>query len=438
MIPYYKQLEHPNDCKIILGDTKTPRINSVKVLDYLPVSYFKEHEYLFRRLNLIDSIISCVTVFPTITYEEVESKFELLNPETGYPNEDGEDKFYLTTNSYEVDKYLSSYYLKIHNLIKLYPNKEKELGKIRTEIEKARSNINKVCNIKIAISEESKYRDYYFPNSWYITPSNYLYNDLGVYGHKEGNLVYPIWEIIEHFQNDTEFEEHDNTAKIKQIIHDRCVPYYLFHNYTNVYDRFINIHTPQSEVEDLKRISLKKDVEELEATTGRKIKWEEYTTLCKKYDFKDPMFNSLSYQLKTCELVIGFLKARDDLYNSMLVFNESKRKDYILKRIGELFIKDSVFTLNDTPDRSDFLVRLCGFSKVSSILPKTIVTSRIAIYDDFIEYLNRGWKIQLIPPITYNKKEDDLTVINTDYGIVGNYLEENEIKYPQFKKQIIR
>lgn len=51
----------------------------------------------------------------------------------------------------------------------------------------------------------------------------------------------------------------------------------------------------------------------------------------------------------------------------------------------------------------DFLVRCCGFHKISSVLDKTITTSCINYEEEFKEYIEKGWHIDFIKPIVFNE-----------------------------------
>ncbi len=48
------------------------------------------------------------------------------------------------------------------------------------------------------IITELKYK---IPNAWYLTKEGFLYNTMGVNGHKESSLVYPFEEIQCNLKN---------------------------------------------------------------------------------------------------------------------------------------------------------------------------------------------------------------------------------------------
>jgi len=60
------------------------------------------------------------------------------------------------------------------------------------------------------------------------------------------------------------------------------------------------------------------------------------------------------------------------------------------------------------------LVRCCGFHKVTSLPDKIITTSLINYEDEFREYIEKGWKIDFLPPI----------IINESKGTIEEYPEE--------------
>ena len=71
-------------------------------------------------------------------------------------------------------------------------------------------------------------------------------------------------------------------------------------------------------------------------------------------------------------------------------------------------------------DFPDFLVRCCGFHKVESQVNKTITTSLVNYEDAFSEYINRGWKVDFIPPIVLNNGV--LEEYNNDFLVVRKAL----------------
>ena len=65
-------------------------------------------------------------------------------------------------------------------------------------------------------------------------------------------------------------------------------------------------------------------------------------------------------------------------------------------------------------DFNDMLVKCCGFHKVTSLPDKIITTSLINYEEEFREYIEKGWKIDFLPPI----------IINEEKGILEDYPEE--------------
>ena len=81
-------------------------------------------------------------------------------------------------------------------------------------------------------------------------------------------------------------------------------------------------------------------------------------------------------------------------------------------------------------------MRFCGFNKVSSIAKRTITTSSLDIIDKFPLYLEKGWTIDLVPPIIYDQYLDCISTISLDSYFVDKYISK-EIDNYQGSGQIL-
>ena len=70
----------------------------------------------------------------------------------------------------------------------------------------------------------------------------------------------------------------------------------------------------------------------------------------------------------------------------------------------------------------DFLVRCVGFHKIESQVEKTITTSKINWEEEFSEYIKHGWKIEFIPP--YVLEDCSLVEYNKDFIKIRNILKK--------------
>ena len=112
--------------------------------------------------------------------------------------------------------------------------------------------------------------------------------------------------------------------------------------------------------------------------------------------------------------------AKRDYYASLLKVPDCNRK-----RVFE-----EILTLVDY-DIKEFLISYCGFSMVDICTPKTIITSRIRVYEDFYHYLINGWKINIIPPIVYDSSNDKILVRDKS---IYHYLDKGNS--PDFEKKV--
>ncbi len=234
--------------------------------------------------------------------------------------------------------------------------------------------------IKRAIQEIEKYKfkipfkshspvNLKLPDCWYITPYKHLYNAMGTDGHKEANLIYPFYEIVEGniFPNSKPY-----LSSIQKIKDCGYITNDLYENYLNLIYDFPCIYPDY--YYELDRIS--------------KIM---YSSSAKR-----------SYNPKLVNLIIGIESAHAGLFNFF----------YQLRQYSCNYERD--INIINKMDLNDILVRCCGFHKISSIFEKLITTSCINYEDEFREYIEKGWEIDFIPPI----------IINQNFGIIEEYPED--------------
>ena len=198
----------------------------------------------------------------------------------------------------------------------------------------------------------------YMPNSWYITPNNHLYNTMGPNGHKEANLIYPLYYDI--LGDDRIEDPYVFLKQVKKIFNQGFIDKSTFDNYTNLIYDFISIYP------------------------------EYYYTLSDYEKVRYRMFDKKTYNPKVIKLIAGIISAQAGLYS---FFN-------YLKLNSSNYYEDLAYIKQFRID--DILVRCCGFHKISSVMDKTITTSCINYEEEFREYIKRGWKIDFVKPIILN------------------------------------
>ncbi len=206
----------------------------------------------------------------------------------------------------------------------------------------------------------------HLPNSWYITPYNHLYNTMGKDGHKQANLIYPLYYSI--IRNDNI----SNPVKIYEYLKETLERGWInksdFDKYTNsIYD-FMAIYPDYY-------------------YTLNSFDEHQYRTISKR-----------TYNPKIVGLITGIESAQAGLY-SFFNYLKNNSSDYYndLEYLKSLYL-------------DDILIRCCGFHKISSICDKTITTSCINYEEQLAEYINKGWRIDFVKPIVldnYTKRIEE-------------------------------
>ena len=420
MIPYYREVENLDNFSLYLKNIHSKNKKRVRDVQ-LPLSFYEKYQNLFKEGRVLDEMLKTVTfdLIPNYTYEE----WQIIGSLSDTEYRDNLD--YLNNGNFDIYNLIKDYRNVADSLQVIFPPYKEKLKYIKQQANEAMKDIIKYTEI---VLEDNQYVEYNWPNAWYITPSNYLYNSGGEYGHKEGNFKYPFYELID-LANKKEkiiFPKTNRFSKqANNILNKGYVSESDFLNYSNLKYKFINIETRETEFDKLRFEALYDNLKKYEEKNGS-------LSFQKFIEFEDKYFNGnlpepiRSYQKNIITLTVGYLKAKNDYYDSLIKLNNSKRKD-VLKELMDLVYNNI----------TDFLVRYCGFSKVETTLEKTITTTRLNVYDDFYEYLKRGWNIHLISPIIYDKEKDKIEEINLHSPIINNYLESQEEKNKDLKGKVL-
>lgn len=218
-------------------------------------------------------------------------------------------------------------------------------------------------------------RELEIPNTYYINTNGLLYNCFGYNGHKEANLIYTYILIKDAFYG------------IKHISLDS--------------DSYISL-------QDLlkKELNVYKKIISSKSLT-RELVYNYIHINC--YDLNDPLL---------FKLILGIVSSKIILLEKFIELEkESINKVSNIEKI----IKQS----ND--DINDILVRYCGFHKIESKVNKTITTSSLN-FENFSEYLDRDFVINVVPKILLDKEDDELY----DSLLVERFLDKN----PQYNDKI--
>lgn len=313
------------------------------------------------------------------------------------------EKINLTFN--ELKFILENLYYIINYLVIFYPNYKDFLLKTQQEIK----TLSDEMEIKTVIKLPSKNEDVIvtWPNAWYITPSGYLYNS--GFGHKRGNLNYSYYDICDSLKHNKNIPSINYYQHINDILKRGYITYDEFQTYSNLMYKLPTVFTPEVEQELMRY----KNILEMDK--------EEYKKMA-TFEFER------SYQKNLITLIIGHLAAETSLFSSFIKINESLHKNEIITQLNHL-------TMNDL---RDVLVRFSGFHKIESSIDNTITTSSLNGITEFSEYLKRGWNLQIIPRIIYDKNEDKLFEMDFNSSFVSKYLDDELSKYKGKGKILIK
>lgn len=224
---------------------------------------------------------------------------------------------------------------------------------------------------------------FYLPNLWYITPYNHLYNTMGPDGHKEANLIYPLYYSIIRDDDVVNFIYYLKEAK--RMLEEGFVNKFEFDSNTNLIYDFISIYP------------------EYYYQMNHLDQWR-YRLLKKK-----------TYNPRIVKLIAGIRSAHAGLF-SFFYYLKNNSCDYY----GDLdFIKSL--------ELDEILVRCCGFHKISSICDKTITTSCINYEEEFEEYIKRGWQIDFVKPIILNSYTKRLEEYPDEFLLIRSLLRNKRV-----------
>lgn len=416
MVPYYKELETLDNYPIYLKkrfpETKVDVLNA-----FIPESFYDKYKDLFKQAKVLEQLSKTVlfefkNIFTHADWKNMGETIAFIKEIEDIL----EEEINGNNRNYNITLYnlLKSYIISARALTDIFPNYKKELEYIEAKAKQAITDLSKYTEIKI---EKNPYVRLNWPNDWYITPSNYLYNDGKDLGRK--SILSEKFKKLEFIPLENEYSQstkYNYNDIANEILKKEYVSEDEFRGYSFLIYNFINIKTPEVEL-DIARLEKFRDyITEYKKTND--ITMEKQVELEEEYfknNYPEPV---RSYQKNIITLTVGFYKALNDFDNSLYVLNNSKRSN-IVKELLEMCDND----------KNAFLVRFCGFSKIETTESKTITTSRLTVFDDFKEYLEKGWNINLISPIIYDKYKDNVEELPLDSYIISRYLDKQENIY---------
>jgi len=404
MYTYFKELEHPNDYSFYLQNTFLSYMYDKRVEPYIGDEFFNKYKSLFKELKFADTIISSFNT-NFIDMNKVDD-YNLYGDLIDY----NEDILYHQERIYDDIRNLFGFYrFHLRCVISFYPKYKDRIENIINLLETAIEEINTKSIIEVS---RDKYITYTMPNAFYITPSNFLYNSNGMKGHKGGNLLNDYYAIKSDLLENKRIMSGHNKM-IDNVETRQFVTSGQFKGYLNLIYKIISIETPKTQAAE----KLRKEIFDKE--DNHSIDFGYYYELFNKYNGKEGKLESeRTYQRKIVKLYLGFLHAQEDFINYLSILNLSNRRSELFKKIIDL----------TNEDISDILVRFCNFNKIETSLDKNITTSNLNI-NDFKEYLDKGWIIQIVPKIYYDRYLDDIKVQDLNSYFIDRYLDNIDKKY---------
>ncbi|MBR1377146.1 MAG: hypothetical protein IJ565_04990 [Bacilli bacterium] len=449
MYKYYEELEKPNSYAVWLKRILSSDKDRDFDINYIPLTFLNDIGDIFERIKFIDILIDGlkyneelgVSNYPSFSsYDEWnelgdfystlkenvygleedppldeeyilshdDSNIEILKKQLEMYHNDI-DEYYMERHynmcirSYTLKHLLSSYSYYASVLATLIPDYKDYLLETSMELKKVKKRLDDT--IRIEVSPEKDGLEYIFPNAWYITPDGYLYNTGS--GHKMGNFVDQFYcEIKPLLENGKKISHINNYEVISDIYKREYITSSEFRTYANLKYEIPTIETPEIELAKIQRKKF------MEKNRGKELDFDDLKNL-------NLLDDKRTYQSRIINLVVGWKNAEQGLVNSFEVFNDvsAERKKELIKQLSKM-----VSCL------SDMFVRFCGFNKVESTIDKTITTSSLNI-DKFKEYLSKGWTLQIIPGIIYDKKEDILTTMDFNSYFIEKYIDKKMEEY---------
>ena len=376
MIKYFEELEKRNEYYLPL----TSIVDNGKFIiseRNLSLSFIEKHNQIFSLMNeyiekfkkfSLDSWSKKQIYLINEDYEKLEyvtCEYESIKEDLDYVLEEYSK---INITSYELSQYLDISKSICSLFYSMYNNEEDLL--MMNNIDSA---ILDLKNYTLLLYNENTIDNVYQPDYWYITPNNYLYN-VGLYKNTNG-------ELIGH-------KSRDISRAYKRMCYQISKDNKLFDNFELSNKYFLESN----------------EIEKREYITSDQFRYYlNYISKPKYMSFQDG--EPITYEKKTINIILGIINA----YGSFYRFYEELFMS--VNNINDEIEKINNWTRNDI---KDILVRCCGFHKIESIVDKTITTSIVNYEDEFYEYLQKGWKINFVPPI----------IINKEKGYVEEYPEE--------------
>ena len=425
MIPYYKILDNPEEHSFFLKDLSPQEYHYVSGVT-LPDSFYLKTAELFKKSKLI-LLLAVQTTFENFPDVEGE-KWYNLGLLTSYIDNhlhyflDGLGSIVLSTQ--KEDSFWDTCCILARDLQEFFPKYKEELQDIYDSSKEIMRDVNRYTRIKL---EPKRFIDINSRNAWFITPSNYLYNSGGENGHKGGNLTHDWWalcktaerKIVPNIPIFNYFNE-----KADKILEQGYVSEPEVLAYGNYWGRLLSIDTRETDFERFREEEFRKAMKKNEAEHGGVFDFEEYIDFRNNYFHGDEPTPVRSYQRSLITIITGYYITKHDWFDALSKINGSKNDEILNELIKRTHTS-----------KTDFLIRFCGFSKVESTVPKTITTSRLNVYHDFYEYLDRGWNIRLLPPLIYDTENDCIVELDLHSPMIEHFLASEEEKYPELKEK---
>ena len=217
--------------------------------------------------------------------------------------------------------------------------------------------------------------DFVLPNAYFINPWGYLYNSIGETGHEEANMIYTYDRIKDAF-NGVKYNGISGPVSpdLNKYLRGAMKVYDRIMSTDNIdfWDAMIYIHKNCCNLDDI---------------------------LVKK-------------------LVLGIITSKIILLEKFIALeNKVVDKKEVIDKIIELS-KDDI---------SEVLVKFCGFHKIETQVDKTITTTSLKI-GDFKNYLDKNFKLCIVPGISLDGKIDEEERITT----ILKFLSKN----PDYKDKV--
>lgn len=401
MIKYYKELENPSSYVLPLVENNYPT-DLKYIINKFPLSFdYNKLTVLFsiqQSINLLFKNIDIEKVKPhksskfellsyrnhmdfydviteleTIKYEELPIFIDLLNQISFSSN----DLIYLT----------KTYHFTLSLILKIIPSLSSEWKSTLQFLEDTLQEFDSKLTIHYSIPPIET-RNVILPNAWYISPIGDLYNTGGntQSSHKETNLIYSYDHINDFFQTN--------------------------YNFVGISKKLLQEKTQTIENNSITRGQIKHYLNES----------YDYATIhfLKPKDNIDPV----SHDQRIIKIILGVISAKASYFSFFEKLSQLTN--------DPMMEFNSIKTLTNN-ELSDILVRCVGFHKIESSIEKTITTTTLNPYNDFYEYIIRGWNICVIPKIIIDREKRSIIEQDLNSLFIQKHLQRQVDKY-EFEK----